>query len=37
MKYGIGRCRHCAIGRALVCTDGPVHTYKPIKTLGEQI
>lgn len=37
MKCGIGKCQHCAIGRTLVCTDGPVFTYKQIKTLGEQI
>jgi len=37
MKCGIGKCQHCAIGRTLVCTDGPVYTYKQIKTLGEQI
>ncbi|MCU0244757.1 MAG: hypothetical protein MUE80_08560, partial [Acidobacteria bacterium] len=36
MKCGIGKCQHCAIGRTLVCTDGPVYTYKQIKTLGEQ-
>jgi len=37
MKCGIGKCQHCAIGRTLVCTDGPVFTYRQIKTLGEQI
>ncbi len=37
MKCGIGKCQHCAIGRTLVCTDGPVFTYKQIRTLGEQI
>lgn len=37
MKCGIGKCQHCAIGRTLVCTDGPVYSYKQIKTLGEQI
>jgi NAD(P)H-flavin reductase len=37
MKCGIGKCQHCAIGRTLVCTDGPVYTYKQIKTLGETI
>jgi len=31
------RYRQCAIGRTLVCTDGPVYTYRQIKTLGEQI
>lgn len=37
MKCGIGKCQHCAIGRTLVCTDGPVYTYHQIKTLGEEI
>jgi len=37
MKCGIGKCQHCAIGRTLVCNDGPVYTYRQIKTLGEQI
>ncbi|MEJ5361057.1 MAG: FAD/NAD(P)-binding protein [Spirochaetota bacterium] len=37
MKCGVGKCQHCAIGRTLVCTDGPVYTYRQIKTLGEQI
>jgi NAD(P)H-flavin reductase len=37
MKCGIGKCQHCAIGRTLVCIDGPVYTYKQIKTLGEHI
>jgi len=37
MKCGIGKCQHCAIGRTLVCVDGPVYTYKQIRTLGEQI
>lgn len=37
MKCGLGKCQHCAIGRTLVCVDGPVYTYKQIKTLGEQI
>ncbi len=37
MKCGIGKCQHCSIGRTLVCTDGPVYTYRQIKTLGENI
>jgi NAD(P)H-flavin reductase len=37
MKCGIGKCQHCSIGRTLVCTDGPVYTYRQIKTLGEHI
>lgn len=30
MKCGVGKCQHCAIGRTLVCTDGPVYTYRQI-------
>lgn len=37
MKCGIGKCQHCAIGRTLVCTNGPVYTYHQIKSLGEVI
>ncbi len=37
MKCGIGKCQHCAIGRTLVCIDGPVYSYKQIRTLGEHI
>lgn len=37
MKCGVGKCQHCAVGRTLVCTDGPVYTFRQIKTLGEQI
>lgn len=37
MKCGVGKCQHCSIGRTLVCTDGPVYTFRQIKTLGEQI
>ena len=36
MKCGV-KCQHCAVGRTLVCTDGPVYTYRQIKTLGEEI
>ncbi len=37
MKCGVGKCQHCAVGRTLVCTDGPVYTFRQIKTLGEVI
>ncbi|HDP80023.1 MAG TPA: hypothetical protein ENN21_04180 [Spirochaetes bacterium] len=37
MKCGVGKCQHCAVGRTLVCTDGPVYTFRQIKTLGEEI
>ncbi|MDD2709870.1 MAG: FAD/NAD(P)-binding protein [Verrucomicrobiae bacterium] len=37
MKCGVGKCGHCCIGMAYVCTDGPVFTYEQIKKLGEDI
>jgi sulfhydrogenase subunit gamma (sulfur reductase) len=37
MKCGVGKCGHCCIGVAYVCTDGPVFTYEHIKKLGEDI
>jgi NAD(P)H-flavin reductase len=37
MKCGIGKCGHCCIGVAYVCTDGPVFTLAQIKKLGEEI
>jgi NAD(P)H-flavin reductase len=37
MKCGVGKCGHCCIGVAYVCTDGPVFTYRQIKKLGEDI
>jgi sulfhydrogenase subunit gamma (sulfur reductase) len=37
MKCGVGKCGHCCIGVAYVCTDGPVFTYHQIKKLGEDI
>jgi sulfhydrogenase subunit gamma (sulfur reductase) len=37
MKCGIGKCGHCCIGTAYVCTQGPVFTYEQIKDLGEDI
>ena len=37
MKCGVGKCGHCCIGVAYVCLDGPVFTYRQIKTLGEDI
>lgn len=37
MKCGVGKCGHCCIGVAYVCTDGPVFTYEQIKRLGEEI
>jgi len=37
MKCGVGKCGHCCIAVAYVCTDGPVFTYEQIKKLGEDI
>lgn len=37
MKCGVGKCGHCCIGVAYVCTDGPVFTFGQIKKLGEVI
>jgi NAD(P)H-flavin reductase len=37
MKCGVGKCGHCCIGVAYVCTDGPVFTYEQIERLGEDI
>ena len=37
MKCGVGKCGHCCIGVAYVCVDGPVFTYRQIRSLGEEI
>jgi len=37
MKCGVGKCGHCCIGVAYVCTDGPVFTLEQIRKLGEVI
>jgi NAD(P)H-flavin reductase len=37
MKCGVGKCGHCCIGVAYICTDGPVFTYEQIRRLGEDI
>ena len=37
MKCGVGKCGHCSIGVAYVCTDGPVFTLEQIHRLGEEI
>jgi NAD(P)H-flavin reductase len=37
MKCGVGKCGHCCIGVAYVCTDGPVFSLEQIRTLGEVI
>jgi NAD(P)H-flavin reductase len=37
MKCGVGKCGHCCIGQAYVCTDGPIFTLEQIRMLGEVI
>jgi sulfhydrogenase subunit gamma (sulfur reductase) len=37
MKCGVGKCGHCCIGVAYVCSDGPVFTLEQIRKLGEDI
>jgi sulfite reductase subunit B len=32
MKCGVGKCGHCYAGVKYICTDGPVFSYKEIKT-----
>ena len=36
MKCGIGKCGHCAIGHKYICVDGPVFSYKQMKSLPEK-
>jgi NAD(P)H-flavin reductase len=36
MKCGVGKCGHCAIGHKYLCVDGPVFSWKQIKTLPEK-
>jgi NAD(P)H-flavin reductase len=33
MRCGVGKCNHCLIGDKYVCTDGPVFTYRQMKTM----
>lgn len=33
MKCGFGKCGRCNVGKYFVCKDGPVFTYKQLKTL----
>jgi NAD(P)H-flavin reductase len=37
MKCGVGKCGHCCIGVAYVCTDGPVFSVEQVEKLGETI
>ena len=36
MKCGVGKCGHCAIGHKYICVDGPVFSYKQIKSFPEK-
>lgn len=33
MKCGFGKCGRCNVGKVYVCKDGPVFTYKQLKSL----
>jgi sulfhydrogenase subunit gamma (sulfur reductase) len=35
MECGVGKCGHCSVGKAHVCTDGPVFDYARLKELKE--
>jgi len=35
MKCGVGKCGHCCINHAYICTEGPVFTYKDLRGLPE--
>jgi len=37
MECGLGKCGHCSIGTAEVCTDGPVFSYSQLKELKESV
>ncbi|HPD61078.1 MAG TPA: FAD/NAD(P)-binding protein [Thermodesulfobacteriota bacterium] len=37
MECGLGKCGHCSIGTAEVCTDGPVFSYRQLKELKESV
>ncbi|WP_366924260.1 FAD/NAD(P)-binding protein [Metallumcola ferriviriculae] len=34
MKCGIGKCGHCLTCGKYICTDGPVFSYKEMKSMG---
>ena len=36
MKCGVGKCGHCNIGPKYTCLDGPVFSYKEIKSLPKE-
>lgn len=37
MQCGVGKCGHCQINSAYVCTDGPVFTLKQMRALPEAL
>jgi len=37
MECGLGKCGHCSIGKADVCIDGPVFSYRQLKALKKSI
>lgn len=37
MECGLGKCGHCSIGKAEVCADGPVFSYRQLKELRESV
>ncbi|MGE5674745.1 MAG: FAD/NAD(P)-binding protein [Mycobacterium leprae] len=37
MECGVAQCGHCQIGPLYVCKDGPVFSYKEIKSLPEEV
>ncbi|NOZ25906.1 MAG: hydrogenase [Nitrospirae bacterium] len=34
MKCGVGKCGHCYAGPRYICTDGPVFSYREVKSYG---
>ena len=36
MKCGLGKCGRCNIGNVYVCKDGPVFSYKDLKSLPQE-
>ena len=36
MKCGLGKCGRCNIGSVYICKDGPVFSYKELKTLPQE-
>jgi len=36
MKCGVGKCGHCCVGDKYICQDGPVFSYREMKTMLEE-